>query len=148
MDADLHARQTLGRDYWRAVGVATAATVAVVAVLYAAGQALQVSMEVTPIGSPKMTISAGWALGESLAASLLGGTLAWLLARFTRHPRGIFLGIAWVVLILLSISAATAGEDSGTITVLLLMHLGVLIPTLSLVVPRIPTSRRQRRTTD
>lgn len=142
MASDLDTRPALRGDYWRAVMIATVIAVAVVAALYVAGQAFGASMDVTtPIGSSQMTIGIWLAIGESVAASVIGGALAWLLGRFVPYSRGIFLGIAFVVFVLLSIGASTAGEDGGTIVVLLLMHVGVLAPTLALVVPRLPNSR-------
>lgn len=136
-------------SYKQAVGAAAIIAAAGVAVIYAAGQVIDVSMRATPVGSDEMTIGAALAVGEAAAASLLGGVLAWLLCRRSRRGPTIFLVIVAVVFVALSISAVTAGEDGGTVAVLLLMHVAVLIPTLVLVLPRLTsigeaaTARRQ-----
>jgi hypothetical protein len=116
----------------RALGV-LGAVLAALAVWIVADPLLGADLLVRPGGGSPQSVGAGPVVAASLLAALLGWALLAILERRTSRARGVWTGIALVVLVLSLSGPLTGGTTLTTKATLAIMHLAVaavLIQTL------------------
>lgn len=124
-------------DYAKTALKAAAVSAAGVGVIGVIGMLLDVSMLAESFGGDPMEIPVAFAVAQAAIITIIGAFGARAFFRRSTRPVAAFRILAWVVFAMISLSAILGTDDTGTLTVLLLMHVAVLGPTLLWLVPTV-----------
>jgi hypothetical protein len=129
-----------GASLLRPVLLAVVAAAVAAAVTHLLFGALGADYVVEPPGQARTTVSLGLAAGVAAFAALVGGAVTVLVARRSRRPERVVVGLAVLGLLLFAVNPFLAAEQGLTIVALEVMHLAVAGAFVAVLLPALRRS--------